>query len=107
MPALYLDSQHDDATRRGRLYAGDLYLYSPSAATKAFCDFARGMIENAFAPHDPELAQNELPVERYAETSTTRTRRSTSRRSSTRRAAIWSGPTSTYRGCARRARAAT
>ena len=67
MPALHLDSEDDDTRRRERLYTGDLYLYSPTAATQAFCKFACGLIEEAFAPHDPELAQLELPVERYAE----------------------------------------
>jgi hypothetical protein len=67
MPALLLDSKHDDDRRRAGLYAGNVYLYSPNAATKAFVEFARGMIEEAFAPHDPEFAQKELEVERYAE----------------------------------------
>lgn len=65
--ALYIDAKHDDDARRERLYGGDLYVYSPTPAKTAFCDFARGMIEEAFAPHEPERAQEALPVERYAE----------------------------------------
>jgi hypothetical protein len=67
MLALQLDSKDDDTRRRAALYSGNLYLYSPTDTTEAFCEFARGMIEEAFAPHDPELAQYELPVEQYAE----------------------------------------
>jgi hypothetical protein len=65
--ALLLDSKHEDDLRRKRLYAGDLYLYTPTPATRAFCDFAREMIASAFSPHPPEHAQEAMPVERYAE----------------------------------------
>lgn len=66
MTSLFVDSKHGDDERRAHLYAGDLYLYTPTAATKAFCDFARGLIEEAFAPHDPLHAQEHIEVERYA-----------------------------------------
>jgi hypothetical protein len=55
----------DDERREG-LYAGDLFTYTPRASTVALCDFARELAREAFAPHDPELAQHVLPVERYA-----------------------------------------
>lgn len=55
-----------DDERRARLYAGDLFTYAPRASTVALCDFARELACEAFAPHDPELAQHVLPVERYA-----------------------------------------
>jgi len=42
-------------------------LYSPNKASLELCEFARGLIVDAFAGHDPEYAQFELPVERYAE----------------------------------------
>jgi hypothetical protein len=67
MPAIYLDSTDGDDLRRRRLYTGDLYLYSPRPTTKALCDHGRHMIEEAFKPLEPEVAQQELTVERYAE----------------------------------------
>lgn len=67
MPAIHLDAKDDDDLRRKRLYAGDLYLYSPRPTTRALCEHGRHMIEEAFKPLEPEVAQQELAVERYAE----------------------------------------
>jgi hypothetical protein len=66
MPTLHLDPSDDDALRRRRLYAGDVYLYTPRPQTSALCDFARDRIAEAFHPLPPERAQYELPVQRYA-----------------------------------------
>lgn len=66
MTAIHHDSPHDDATRRARLYAGDLYLYSPTPTTLAFAAFARELIGAAFPGRDPERAQYELPVTEFA-----------------------------------------
>src|SRR5262245_37295402 len=67
MGAIYFDRDLTDDQRRTALYSGALLLYSPRAATKAFCEFAQEVIEDAFAPLVPEYAHLELPVERYAE----------------------------------------
>jgi Phytanoyl-CoA dioxygenase (PhyH) len=64
---VYLDPQLDDAARREMLYEGQLIVYSPRPSSLAFCAFARELIAQAFAPHDPRTAQHEMPVERYAE----------------------------------------
>jgi len=64
--AIHHDSRLSDDARRERLYVGDLFVYAPRASTRALCDFARELTRDAFAPHDPELAQHALPVERYA-----------------------------------------
>src|SRR4051812_15867939 len=64
---IYLDSHLSDAERRQRLYAGDVFVYSPRQATVAFTEFARQLIEEAFAPLAPEHAQASLPVERFVE----------------------------------------
>jgi hypothetical protein len=64
---VYFDSHLDDAERRRRLYAGDLFVYSPRASTLALTGFARELIESAFAPLDPLRAQDSLPVERFIE----------------------------------------
>jgi hypothetical protein len=67
MNTVYFDSSDDEQLRRDRLYAGELYVYSPTEAGKAFCAFAREMCEEAFAPHFPPEAQYHLPVEEYVE----------------------------------------
>jgi Phytanoyl-CoA dioxygenase (PhyH) len=66
MHAIYVDSPAPDDIRRERLYDGDLFLYSPRPTTSALCEFGRQMAEEAFAPHDPETAQDEMEVEDYA-----------------------------------------
>jgi hypothetical protein len=66
MPTLHLDPSDDDALRRRRLYAGDVYVYTPRPEASALCAFAKEMIAEAFYPLAPERAQDDLPVERYA-----------------------------------------
>jgi len=66
MHAIYVDSPASDDIRRERLYDGDLFVYSPRPATRALCEFGRQMAEEAFAPRDPEAAQEEMDVENYA-----------------------------------------
>jgi len=56
-----------DEHRRSKLYAGSVFSYSPSASVRKLTDFARGLIEEAFAPLDPRTAHASLPVERCAE----------------------------------------
>lgn len=64
---IFLDSRTTDDERRANLYAGQLYVYSPRPSLLAFADFTRGLIREAFGSIDPETAQHEMPVERYAE----------------------------------------
>lgn len=66
MTAIHLDAAFSDDERRRRLYGGELFLYSPSRESFALVELARAMIEEAFAPHDPKLAQFSLPVAEYA-----------------------------------------
>jgi hypothetical protein len=65
MTAVYHDSPLPDDERRRRLYAGDLFLFSPRASVNALRDFARERIAEAFGPLDPVSAQFHLPVEEY------------------------------------------
>ncbi len=65
MHTVYFDSSYDDQERRQRLYAGQVFVFSPRPSTIALCEFAREMIETAFAPLDPRDAQNSLPVEEF------------------------------------------
>lgn len=66
MTTVYYDSRMSDDERRTALYAGDIFVYSPRKSTLAFADFARGLIREAFAPLDPEVAQHHMPVEQFA-----------------------------------------
>ena len=67
MDTVYYDAKVSDAERRQALYDGQLFVYSPMKSTQAFVEFARKLILEAFAPHDPETAQYHLPVEQYAD----------------------------------------
>lgn len=51
---------------RAALFDGQLFVYSPSKSSLAFIEFVRMLIEEAFRPHDPEMAQFDMPVEQYA-----------------------------------------
>jgi hypothetical protein len=65
MNALYFDSTLNDEARRQQFYEGQLFVFSPRPSTVALCQFARQMLEEAFAPLDPREAQFSLPVERF------------------------------------------
>jgi hypothetical protein len=67
MNTLFFDRNINDDLRRRDLYAGQIYVYSPTPATSALCQLARDMSEEAFAPHDPAEAQHHVSVERYNE----------------------------------------
>jgi hypothetical protein len=64
---VYIDPGADEALRRERLYQGQLFVLSPRPSTIALIEHARDMIETAFGGIDPQLAQYEMPVERYVE----------------------------------------
>ena len=66
MTSVLLDSAHTDRERRNCLYQGDIFVYSPTEASLAFCRFAREMIVAAFAGMDPESAQHSMDVRDYA-----------------------------------------
>ena len=66
MNSIYLDAQIGDDERRQRLYTGDLFVYSPTPSSKALCEFAQQLSNEAFAPHDPKKAQFALTPEEYA-----------------------------------------
>jgi hypothetical protein len=64
---LYHDSKMDDRRRREELYGGSIFVYSPSPSALKLCEFAQELIEEAFAPHDPQKVQEHMPVERCVE----------------------------------------
>lgn len=65
--SIYFDSPMSDDARRAALYEGQLFVYSARCSIRHFVEFARHMVQRAFAPLDPETAQYELPVERFAQ----------------------------------------
>jgi hypothetical protein len=67
MTNVFVDPSMSDAERRARLFAGDLFVYSPTPSSEALCAFAREMVEEAFAPHYPPDAQHHLDNARYVQ----------------------------------------
>jgi hypothetical protein len=65
MNTIFFDSTMNDEQRRQHLYNGQLFVFSPCPSAIALCEFARELIEEAFAPLDPREAQYSLPVEEY------------------------------------------
>jgi hypothetical protein len=65
MNAVYFDSADKDERRRGLLYDGQLFVFSPRESCIALCNFAREILNQAFAPLDPRKAQHSIPVEEY------------------------------------------
>jgi len=69
MPAntVFIDAALSDGERRGSLYEGQLFVFSPRPSTLRLCAFTRSMIIEGFAGLDPLLAQFQMPVEKYVE----------------------------------------
>lgn len=65
MTAVHYNSALSDNERRAAVYAGDLFVFSPTASSRALADFACGMVAEAFGQLDQARAQFELPVARY------------------------------------------
>jgi len=65
MNTIFFDSTMNDDERRQHLYNGQLFVFSPCPSAIALCEFARELIEEAFAPLEPREAQYSLPVEEY------------------------------------------
>jgi hypothetical protein len=66
MNSLLIDSPAHDDERRRLLFQGDLFVYSATPSSRALCEFAQKLSEEAFAPHDPRKAQFEMAPEKYA-----------------------------------------
>lgn len=66
MTNVHYDSTLSDDERRERLFAGDLFVYSPTAESLELVELCRSMLKEAFGPRDPELAQHEMPVADFA-----------------------------------------
>ncbi|HVV66367.1 MAG TPA: hypothetical protein VHC42_12940 [Rhizomicrobium sp.] len=53
MTSIFIQAGMDDFERRGRLYAGDIFIFDPTPGTRALVALANDMLAEAFAPHDP------------------------------------------------------
>jgi len=67
MSAVHFDARMSDDERRERLYAGELFVYSPTRESLELVDLAKHMLGDAFGVRDPELAQNDMSVQGFAE----------------------------------------
>ena len=65
MNTVYFDSEDNETLRRERLYAGQIYVFSPTESGMALCNLAKEMCEKAFHPYSPPDAQHHLEVEQY------------------------------------------
>ncbi len=65
MNAIYFNANMSDDERRKRLYQGQLFVYNAFKSSRALCDVARELSEEAFHPHDPREAQYKMEVEKY------------------------------------------
>lgn len=66
MSNIYFDTPCSDQDRRAALYHGDIFVYSPSDATKKLCGLAKQLIDQSFAPHDPRTIDRHLSMEECA-----------------------------------------
>ena len=65
MNTVFVDAAMTEEARRKLLYEGQIFVFSPRPSSLALCQFARAMIEEAFAGVDPKRAQYVMPVEKY------------------------------------------
>jgi hypothetical protein len=66
MTAVFSNPSFTDDARRSRLYQGQVMVYPARAETTALIGFAEELITEAFGGLNPETAQYDLPVERFA-----------------------------------------
>lgn len=53
MVNVHIDPSFDDEERRHRLFSGDVIVYSKVAEVADFAAFARRLVTDALAPHEP------------------------------------------------------
>jgi hypothetical protein len=51
--SVFFDSPVNDEKRRAQLYRGDIFVFSPTAASRELVELAGTMLTEAFVPHDP------------------------------------------------------
>ncbi|WP_239094778.1 phytanoyl-CoA dioxygenase family protein [Planotetraspora silvatica] len=66
MTVTYSNPQFSDEERRTRLYEGQVLIYPSRPESVALIEFAQTLVTEAFGALDPETAQHDLPVEKFA-----------------------------------------
>ncbi len=66
MTAIFFDSALSDAERRERLYSGDIFVFSPTSASRDLIALAQTLLEDAFAPYDPRTVHRHRTPEEVA-----------------------------------------
>jgi hypothetical protein len=64
---IYVDAKLTDDQRRAALYAGSIFVHSPSEYALKLCGLALELIEEAFHPNNPLHAYEQIPAEKCAE----------------------------------------
>src|SRR3974390_2548323 len=67
MTDVIFDPPRNDEAWRQMIYDGNIIILSPTPEVRALVEHTRGMIEDAFAPLDPQRAHEKLAVERCVE----------------------------------------
>ena len=67
MTNIFVDPPRHDKVSLDRIYDGNIIILSPTPETLTLVEHTRGMIEDAFAPVDPQRAHQHLAVERCVE----------------------------------------
>jgi hypothetical protein len=67
MTVVYFDSPMSDDQRREKLFGGDIFVYSSTPHSRELVAFARQLAQEAFAPHDPPMAQHHLAAQEYVD----------------------------------------
>jgi len=62
---VYFNSAAGSDERRKHLYNGHIFVFSPQKSTMALAGLAQEMVEQAFAPFDPQTAQHKLTPEEF------------------------------------------
>lgn len=64
---IYIDTKLTDDQRRAAVYAGSIFVHSPSEDALNLCRLASELIEEAFHPYNPLNAYEQIPAEKCAE----------------------------------------
>lgn len=65
MNTVFFNSNFTDEDRRKRLYEGEVFVFSPIPSSIKLCEFARELIQEAFAPLEPKEAEYKLSTQEY------------------------------------------
>jgi hypothetical protein len=67
MATVHIDPIFDDATRRQRLFQGDVIIYTRVPEILAYVEFTRALITETFAPHEPTAVHESRSPEELAD----------------------------------------